>query len=226
MAFTHTMIAIIAFAQSLMTVPDQVVLESPSTSETTLNVKVWAPRQKTRWTLVDGVIKGEASTPEYQASRKDHKGLEPRLAIPTTPQDFYAEFDVRFTGGTFAKLAPFIEFGHHKARFSFGKDEVSLNADSGKAKLASTTKAQYQDGHWYHIIAEQKGEEAVMQIDGVPVYGSHPSLKEPTEKGAAGLGFCGSNGGTVEIRGLKIWSVKADCLPTWSDLKAKIGKGG
>ena len=145
------------------------------------------------------------------------------MAIPTTPHDFYAEFDIRFSGGTFTKLAPFIEYGHHKARFSFGKDALSLDADSGKAKLGTTAKVQYQDGHWYHVVAEQKGEEVLMQVDGVPLYGTHPSLKDPAEKGAAGLGFCGAQGGTIDLRDVKIWSVKPDFAPQWAETKAKLG---
>ncbi|MBI1335183.1 MAG: hypothetical protein GC165_20150 [Armatimonadetes bacterium] len=221
-SFTPRMLTLFVFANPLMTVPDKLVLQSPAPDKTDLAAKVWSPRQKTRWTLANGIVSGEPSTPEYQAGRKDHKGLEPRMAIPSTPQDFCAEFDIRFSGGTFTKLAPFIEYGHHKARFSFQKDGLSLDADSGKAKLATTDKVTFQDGHWYHVVAEQKGDEVLMQVDGVTLYGTHPTLKEPATKGAAGLGFCGTQGGTIDIRDLKAWSIKPDYAPGWSEVKAKL----
>ncbi len=207
---------------TLMTVPDKVVISSSSLTNAELPKSVWAARQGTRWSFASGIVTGQPSTPEYQASRKDHKGTEPRLALPATPQDFAAEFDVQFSGGSFSKLAPFIEFGHHKARFSFTKDALTLDADSGKAKLGSTTKMKFVPEHWYRVVAEQSGEDVLIQVDGVKLFGTHPSLKEKTVKGAAGLGFCGTQGGKLELKNLIVWSVRPDLQPTWPTLRESL----
>ena len=208
----------------LMTQTDAIVLEAPVDSSAKLDKAVWNARQGTRWEVRDGLVYGQPSTPEYQAGKRDHKGLEPRLAMPTLPQDFAAEFYIRFKSGSFTKLAPFIEYGHHKARYSFGKDALTLDADSGKAKLGSTEAVKFNGDHWYHIIAEQRGDEVLIQVDGTRLFGTHPTLKEKTPKGAAGLGFCGTRGGTIEIKGLKAWSVKPEVASGWAAVRAELAK--
>lgn len=206
----------------LMTLPAELVFELPKESAT-LAKEIYGVRQSTRWSLSEGILSGAPSTPEFQASRKDHKGLEPRIAFVKTPQDFAASFRIRFSGGTFTKLPPFIEFGHHKARFSFGRESISLDADSGAAKLGSSSAAKFEDGHTYEVYAEQRGEDVLLQVDGqCTLFGSHPSLKTPTAKGAAGLGICGTNGGKVEISELRIWSIRDGEQPGWPALRRKL----
>ncbi len=207
-----------------MTQTDLIVVESPVDASAKLDKSKWNARQGTRWAIEGDVLVGRPSTAEYQASKKDHKGLEPRLALPSLPQDFAAEFDVRFSGGSFTKLAPFIEFGHHKARFSFTEEGLTLDADSSAAKLGSTDQVKYETDHWYHIVAEQRGDEVLIQVDGVRLYGTHPTFKEKTPSGASGLGFCGSRGGTIQIKALKAWSIKPDEQPGWATVRAELTK--
>lgn len=218
------MLTLALFAGTLMTLPDKVILSSSTLVDAKLPTAEWGARQGTRWSFATGVVEGRASAPEYQASKKDHKGLEPRLALPTTPQDFAAEFDIRFSGGTWVKLAPFIEFGHHKARFSFTKEALTLDADSGKAKLGTSKEVKYRADHWYHVIAEQKGEDVLIQVDGARLFGTHPSLLEKPGKGAAGLGICGLRGGTVQLKNLNVWSIKPEAHPAWASLRLELSK--
>lgn len=94
-----TSIASAADLQPLLAVPDQVVLQDDFSKAGPLDKKAWAKRQGTQWTVEDGVLRGMPSTPEFQASKEDHKGLEPRLSAPITPAQFIAKFSLRFDGG-------------------------------------------------------------------------------------------------------------------------------
>ena len=81
--------------QPLMAVSDQVVLQDDFSETHPLKKGVWQARQGTRWEITDGVLRGQQSSPEYQAKKKDHFGYEPRLSIPVTPPEFIAKFSFR-----------------------------------------------------------------------------------------------------------------------------------
>ena len=77
--------------QPLMAVADQVVLQDDFSTPGPVNKKQWGTKQGTQWIVEEGVLRGKPSTPEYQASRKDHFGYEPRIASPVTPTPFIAK---------------------------------------------------------------------------------------------------------------------------------------
>ena len=85
--------------EPLMSQPDKVVLREDFSKSKKLDKAVWRARQGTRWAMEDGVLRGRPSSPEYQARKADHKGLEPRLSIPAAPQEFIIEFSIRIVGG-------------------------------------------------------------------------------------------------------------------------------
>jgi hypothetical protein len=56
----------------MMAVPDAVVLKDDFSRSHALQKGVWQTRQGTRWSIEDGVLRGQQSSPEYQAKKKDH----------------------------------------------------------------------------------------------------------------------------------------------------------
>jgi len=209
----------------LMTQPDKVVLRADFEKPETLNKETWAPRQGTQWAIEDGVLRGKPSTEEYQASKKDHKGFEPRLSVPVTPMEFIASFSVRFSDGTETAVVPFIEFGHHVCRVKFSADGIIVLADHESLCVAEARDFRYEPGRWYHILAEMKGEEFVIQFaDGPTLYAKHKSFAEPNPSGGNGLGLAGPKGGTAELDDVTLWSVKPSPRLDWKARQSRFPK--
>lgn len=204
----------------LLTVPDQTVLREDYATPKPLTKGVYAQRQGTRWTIEDGVLRGRESSPEFQAKKKDHFGYEPRLSIPACPQEFAIQFDVRVTGGKSTGIVPFVEFGHHLARVAWPNGGgASLVADGESVQLAAAPNFKLESGRWYRALAEIKGEEFVIQFAGGPtLYGKHASFARQKD----GFGVCGTQGGTVELDNLTVWSVKPEVQAGWEKTRAAL----
>jgi hypothetical protein len=220
-----TAIASAADLQLLLAVPDQIVLQDDFSKAGPLDKKVWAKRQGTQWAVEDGVLRGKPSTPEFQASKKDHKGLEPRLSAPITPAQFIAKFSVRFVGGSETAIVPFVEFGHHVCRLRFTKNGAELLADGESTKVAESKDLKFEPGKWLHALAEMKGDEFVIQFDGGPtLYAKHACFAKPVPSGGNGLGLAGPKDGTVELDNVTLWSIKPDAQPTWAAKRDALPK--
>lgn len=207
----------------LLAVPDVVVLASNFDINMPLPKSTWVSRQGTRWSIRDGVLHGEQSSPEFQASKQDHFGYEPRLSIPVTPNDFVASFKIRFKGGSETQITPFIEFDHHVCRVRFSQKGTVLLADHEVWKVAEAVNFTWQKGRWYSITAERKGSEFVMQIkDGPTLFADHPTFSGTASSGGNGLGVAGPKRGEIEIDDLKIWSVKQQTQKEWPATRAKF----
>lgn len=207
----------------LMAVPANVVYQSDFSKAGSLKKSEWQPRQGTRWTVADGVLRGLPSSPEYQASRKDHKGLEPRVAAPMTPSQFIARLSVRFRDGEETPIVPFVEFGHHKVRLRFSKTGLTLLADYESLKLAEDRKLKYEAGRWYHLLAEAKGDEFVVQFEkGPTLYARHASLSQPVTSGADGLGVAGPRNGVAELDNVTLWNIQEQPNPQWEKTRATL----
>ncbi len=205
----------------LLVVPDVMVLNDDFSVPHPLPKNIWQARQGTRWEIRDGVLRGQQSSAEYQAKRKDHFGYEPRLSIPTTPAEFAASFSFRFIDGSETAIVPFIEFGHHVCRVRFSKTGTVLLADHETMKLAGDDFV-WKSGKWYHAMAEMKGGRFVFQIaDGPTLYASHDSFKSSPTSGGNGFGIAGPRKGHVEIDQLTLWTVKKSDQPGWSAWEAK-----
>lgn len=211
--------------QPLMAVPDKVVLKDDFAKAGPVNKAHWGARQGTRWAIEDGVLRGRPSSAEYQAKRKDHFGYEPRISAPVTPSQFIAEFSVRFSGGTETAISPFIEFGHHVCRVRLSKAGTEVVADHESTRVAEAKDFKYEAGKWYHVLAEMKGDEFVIQFAGGPTFfAKHECFTKPAESGSNGLGVAGPKDGLVEIDNVTLWSVKADAQPGWEAARAKLPK--
>lgn len=209
----------------LMAQPDQMVLQDDFSKAGAVDKKQWAARQGTQWVIEEGVLRGMPSRPEYQAKRKDHFGYEPRISVPVTPPQCIAEFSVRFNGGSETAIAPFIELGHHICRLHFSKNGVEMLADHESVKVAESKEFKFEAGRWYHVLAEMKGEEVVVQFaDGPTLYAKNAVFAKPTESGGNGLGIAGSKNGSVEIDNVKLWSIKAEEQVSWAAKRDTLTK--
>lgn len=211
--------------QPLMTLPHEEVLQHNFSAKTQLTKMTWAPRQGTRWSVTDGVLRGIPSSEEFQAARLHHQGLEPRVSSPVTPGEVTAFFSVRFLEGDETPIVPFVEFGHHVARIRFSAEGISILGDHDTLKLAETTELTYEPGRWYHCLAELKGEEFVVQFaDGPTLYATHPSYAKPPPSGAPGMGVAGPRGGTIELDNVFFWTVEENVRKDWPKTRATLPK--
>lgn len=201
----------------LMVVPDRVILQDDFSKPGPLNKAQWQARQGTQWAVEDGVLRGRPSTAEYQAAKADHAGKEPRIASPTMPQDFAAQFSVRFSGGAETALVPLVEFGHHVCRVRFSEKITELLCAHDTLRVDEAKGFKYRPGTWYHLLAERLGDEVVVQIAGGPtLHAKHESIAEKPASGANGLGVAGPRDGMVEIDHVVISSVKPAPQPGWA----------
>ncbi|WP_395739070.1 hypothetical protein [Prosthecobacter sp.] len=209
--------AVAADLKPLMAQPDQVVLQDDFSKAGPLEKTRWEPRQGTQWVIADGMLLGKPSTAEFRANRKNHFGYEPRISSPATPTQCIAQFSVRFSGGSETAIAPFIELGHHICRLHLTKNGVEMLADHESVKVAEAREFKFEPGKWYHVLAELKGEEVVVQFaDGPTLYAKNAVFAKPVESGGHGLGIAGPKDGTVEIDNVTLWSVKAEEQATWA----------
>jgi hypothetical protein len=195
----------------LLAVAGEVVMEVDFSEAGPVSKEDWLSRQGTRWEIAEGVLQGQPSSSEYQASKSDHKGYEPRTSVPKTPQEFMAKFSVRFLEGEETSVVPFVEFGHHVCRVKFSAEGGTvIVADGESVKVAEAVDFKYMPGKWYHVMAEMKGEDFVIQFaEGPTLYATHACFGEANPSGGNGLGIAGPKGGRVEVDEVTIWSIKA-----------------
>lgn len=209
----------------LLAQPDQAVLQDDFSKPGALNKQHWGARQGTQWAVEDGVLRGRPSTPEFQAKKKDHFGYEPRISAPVTPPQFIAQFSVRFSGGSETAIVPFLEFGHHVCRLRLSKDGAELLVDGESLKVAESKELKYEPGRWYHVLAEMKGEEFVIQFaDGPVLYAKHTGFSKPPEKGGNGVGIAGPKDGMVEVDHVTLWSIKPEEQAGWAAKRGTLPK--
>ncbi|MGI9473510.1 MAG: hypothetical protein ACR2NZ_18355 [Rubripirellula sp.] len=209
----------------VLAVPGEVVLKEDFVKPNPLPKSIWQKRQGTRWEVADGVLRGQQSSPEFQAAREDHFGYEPRLSLPITPPEFIATFRLRFIDGSETSIVPFIEFGHHVCRVRFSEQGTSLLADHEIWKLAEAPDFVWESGKWYEITAEMKDSQFVMQIkDGPTLFAEHESFANSPSSGGNGLGVAGPRKGFVELDDLTIWSVQSANQPGWGKRKSQIAE--
>lgn len=203
----------------LLAIPDKVVLQDDYATAKPLP-RGYAQHQRTRWAIEDGVLRGRPSSAEYQATKTDHAGLQPRLAISACPQEFAIRFDVRFLGGESNHIFPFVECGHHVARVAWPSGGgAKLLADGERLQLAEAPEFKIEPGRWYSALAELKGEEFVIQFaDGPTLYGRHPSFVGKRND----FGVTGNIGGTVELDNVTVWSVQAGTQADWAKTRAAL----
>lgn len=203
--------------EPIMVKKGKLIYENDFSIPSAIDKQVLNKRQNTRWEIKDGVLFGMESTKEYQDSKKDHKGTEPRLNLKNTPENFVIEFEIVFKGGQETTRSPFVEFGHHFARVRFFKAGIDLIGDHESVILAQSQDKQ-ELGKTYHCLAERMGDQFIMQIkDGPTLFGQHPNF-EKIPKGVA-FGVAGTKHGIIEIDNMKLWESKG-FQDSWESIKS------
>jgi hypothetical protein len=198
---------------------DKLVLNEDFSTPRELEKENWSKRQHTQWAIKDGVLQGIPSSAEFQATAKDHQGFEPRLSIPSCPDDYAIKFSLRFIGGEETAICPFIEFGHHKARLRWSKEGAQLMVDHESIQVNSDSSFKLKPGTWYHALAEVRGDEILIRFShGPELYAKHPTIAE----GKNEFGIAGPKGSTVELDNLKVWSIKNAPAKQWAALSKKM----
>lgn len=223
LGFTAMSLPAASGLKPLLAVPDEIAYQNDFSQDGILPKPQWSIRQGTRWQIEDGVLRGRPSPTEFRTKKKDHFGYEPRASAPVTPREFVAVFSIRFLGGEETPIAPFIEFGHHVCRLRFGSAGTELLVDHESLRVGEAKDFTFKRDHWYHALAELKGDEFVIQFaDGPTFYVQHESLAKPAGSGSQGFGVAGTREGTVEIDHITLWSVKPESQPTWKATRAKL----
>jgi len=183
-------------------------------------VGAWNPNQGTRWKIEGGVLKGEASSAEYQASHDTHKGVHPRIVLTKTPADYVLKFSLRLVDGKpyladqRRSIPPFIEIGHHICRVTWGANGAMLLADGDTLQLDVAKDFTLPVGKWVTVMVERRGDEVVVQFqDGPAFHGKHPSYRSDLHA----VMFGGLEAGHLEIDDVTVWSLQPGEQPGWAD---------
>jgi hypothetical protein len=211
----------------LMLVPGRVLYQEDFQEAKPLGREIWHVAQGTRWMVEDGVLRGRPSTAEYQASRKDHRGLEPRGGFRNCPKDYIARFSVRYSGGEdpapFPSLRriPSIDLGHHIGRVEFGLEGARLMTDGETVLVTQSAGFRLELGRWYEVMVEVRGDEVLLRMEpGLLLYGKHPAYL----RGGHDLEFVGREGGEIEVDRVTLYEVAQGYQPTWAKTRAALPK--
>lgn len=187
-------------------------------------VGAWNPNQGTRWKVEGGVLKGEASSAEFQASHDTHKGVHPRIVLTKTPSDYVLKFSLRIVDGQpyvadqRRSVPPFIEIGHHICRVTWGVNGAMLLADGDTLQLDCAPDFKLEPGKWYVVMVERRADEVVVRFqDGPTFHGKHPTYRSDLH--AVMLG--GLEAGHLELDDVTVWSIKPGEQPGWADWLAQ-----
>jgi len=188
-----------------------IVLQEDFNTPHALDKKVWQNGQGTRWEIKDGELQGIPSTPEFQAARKNHKGLSPRIALLAVLQEYAVQFSFKLDPNPVnGKPKPadlpyvFFDFGHHMTRLLLDDKGAHLVASNETITLAEDKAFRFKPGLRYEALFELKGDEVVLQIqDGPTLRGKHEIIAQPKKS----FDFVGS-GEMLHIDDLTVWSAQ------------------
>ncbi len=177
----------------------------------------WVGLHGTRWSVVDGALRGEPSTEEYQQKQiaknnRAHSGKSPSSRLMVGVDDCVVLF--RF------KMAENLAGAHfgfndgktgtqHVGRFTVTtKTGMTLQKDKNpkikgdKDETLVTNEFNVEADTWYWMMLEVVGEEMVAQVSGGPVLkAQHPRLG--IYKGQINLPTRG--GGVIYFDHVRVW---------------------
>ena len=211
--------------------PDQVLYQDdfskPSEIATTKKQAElpWIVNQGTRWEVVEGVLRGRASSAEFQAANKTHQGVHPRIVLHATPEKYVLQFSMRlvdgipFETGKRRSVAPFIEIGHHICRVCPDVNGFTLLADGDTTQLAVDKDFKLIPGKWVTVMIERRDTEVLVQFANGPVFhGNHASYASESHA----VMLAGLEAGVMEIDSVTLSSVKEGVQPQWEAYLAKL----
>ena len=146
----------------------------------------WKPLHGTRWKIVEGTLRGEPSTKEYQQAQiakgnKSHSGRTPSSRLMVPADDCIMLFRFKLTEGLSGA-----HFGFNDGSFKTGTGHVcrftvstrkglTLQKDKNAKlkgdtdKTLTTSKFNLKAGTWYWMMLEIVGEQMAAQVSGGPV---------------------------------------------------------
>jgi hypothetical protein len=211
--------------------PDQVLYQDDFSkqSEIATNKKQaelpWIVNQGTRWEVAEGVLRGRASSAEFQAANKTHQGVHPRIVLQATPEMYVLQFSMRivdgmpFEPGKRKSVTPFIEIGHHICRVTPDVNGLTLLADGDTTQLAVDKDYKLIPGKWETVMIERRDTEVLVQFANGPVFhGNHPSYDSESHA----VMLAGLEAGVMEIDNVTLWSIKEGAQPQWEAFRSKL----
>ncbi len=179
----------------------------------------WVPLHGTRWTIVDGALRGEPSTKEYQQAQiatgnKRHSGGTPSSRLMVRSDDCILLFRFKLSDGL--KGA---HFGFNDGTFKSGTGHVcrltattnqglTLQKDKNaklkgdKDETLITSDFNPKPDTWYWMMLEVVGDQMVAQVSGGPVLRArHARIDMP--KGQINLPTRG--GGAIFYDHVRVW---------------------
>jgi hypothetical protein len=185
----------------------------------------WIVNQGTRWEVVDGVLRGRASSAEYQAEHETHQGVHPRIVLQATPVKYVLRFSMRlvdgmpFEPGKRKSVTPFIEIGHHICRVTPDVNGLTLLADGDTTQLAVDKDYKLIPGKWETVMIERRDTEVLVQFANGPVFhGDHPSYDSESHA----VMLAGLEAGVMEVDNVTLWSVKESVQPLWEAFRSQL----
>lgn len=100
-----------------------------------LDLDFWEIRQRSRWTVEDGILKGRQSAPEFQARKiaageRAHAGIKPVIWLKQVPAEFVCTMRLRYNGAAFHPKYPLIDLGLKKGTLLFSMNGETQRFDS------------------------------------------------------------------------------------------------
>ena len=179
----------------------------------------WVPLHGTRWTIVDGALKGEPATEEYQQMQiargnKSHSGRTPSSRLMVPVDDCIVVFRFKLSGGLSGAHFGFndgsvkTETGH-VCRFTattrngltLQKDKnARLSGDVDETLAASDFNLKPDTWHW--MMLEVVGDQLAAQVSDSPVLQTrHPRIDIAKDQ----INLPTRGGGTIFYDNVSVW---------------------
>ena len=222
-------------AESLMIQPGKLVLEKNFEQATDVDKSSIKFNKETQYKIEDGVLKAIPPIIAYEGSGKKSKWAKStfaRVNFPELPKDYLCEFRVKINkpkdAKTASKAKAYFDMGHRCIRTTLSGEGTQFLLENhlvGKAAketsklLQEKASLKLEFDQWYEVIAEVKGTEALIQINGQVLYG-----KDELIAGERANTFnIDISGAGYELNYFKVWQA-GDYKKSWAEKKKAFAK--
>ena len=186
--------------------------------------------KETQHKIEDGVLKAIPPVVAYAGKAVDSKWAKSsfaRVNFPNLPKDYICQFRVKIHQPKDKKLAgkakAYFDMGHRCIRTTLTVKSTTLLLENhlvGKGAketskvLGMSSEIKLGFDQWIDVIAEVKGNESLIQINGRKLYGSDALIS----KDRANTFNIDILGAGYELDKIEIWKA-ANYLSTWKTIK-------
>ncbi|MCP4846410.1 MAG: hypothetical protein GY899_00490 [Verrucomicrobiaceae bacterium] len=183
----------------------------------------WKPLHGTRWKIVDGSLRGEPSTEEYQQEQigrgnKSHSGRTPSSRLMVKTDDCIMLFRFKLTNGLSGA-----HFGFNDGSFKTGTGHVcrftvstrkglTLQKDRNAKlkgdtdKTLATSEFNLKPDIWHWMMLEILGDQMAAQLSGAPVLKArHPRVGIHRDQ----VNLPTRGGGVILYDNVRVWKAIA-----------------